>query len=162
MKGTFSSFLYDRSGAAAAEMALVLPLLIVILFAGFEGGHFMWSEHKVVKAVRDGARYAGRQSLDACTAGIANQDNIQILTRTGTLDPTAAPVVPGWTDNSTVTVSISCDAGTTTGIYKSQASGAPRVTVSASVPYPDLFGSIGFPTDGLILNAEAEAAVMGL
>ena len=48
----------DRRGAAAAEMALVTPLLLVILFGAVELGNYFYNEHIVVKAVRDGARFA--------------------------------------------------------------------------------------------------------
>ena len=47
MRG-FRPFLRDARGAAAAEMALMLPLLVVMLFVTFEGGYFLWNEHKVV------------------------------------------------------------------------------------------------------------------
>jgi len=53
-------FLRDTKGASAAEMALVLPLLLVLMFGPFELAHYFWTEHKVVKGVRDGARYASR------------------------------------------------------------------------------------------------------
>ena len=50
----------DSRGAAAAEMALVLPLLLVILFGSLELGNYFMNEHTLIKAVRDGARFAGR------------------------------------------------------------------------------------------------------
>ncbi|MEL1251016.1 TadE/TadG family type IV pilus assembly protein [Aurantiacibacter gilvus] len=159
----------DRNGAAAAEMALVMPLLVALMFGGMEAGYFLWSEHKVIKGVRDGARFAGRQAFSTvdCTSGgftdAAVVTAIKNLTRTGTVDGTGQPTVPGWDDNATeVTVSISCDSGTTTGIYSNEPEGAPRVTVSASVSYPSLFGPIAFDLSSIDLNAEAEAAVMGL
>ena len=53
----------DRRGSAAAEMAMVAPLLIGIMFGSLQMGKFFWDEHQVLKAVRDGARYAARQSF---------------------------------------------------------------------------------------------------
>ncbi len=162
-------FLSDPKGSAAAEMALMIPLLMLLMFGGLEAGHFLWSEHKVVKGVRDGARFAGRQAFTAvdCSGGTFNDADvitaIKNVTRTGTYDGTGTPVVPGWDDNATeVGVTISCDSSTTTGIYSNQEDGAPRVTVSATVPYPTLFGAVGVDFSGIDLNAEAEAAVMGL
>ena len=32
----------DRNGAAAAEMALVAPLLLILMFGSFEVGKFLW------------------------------------------------------------------------------------------------------------------------
>ena len=51
------------SGAAAAEMALALPILLVLLFGSAEIGNYFMNEHILVKAVRDGARYAARQDF---------------------------------------------------------------------------------------------------
>lgn len=167
-------FLRNERGGAAAEMALLVPLLTVILFASLEGGHFLWSEHKVLKGVRDGARFAGRQSfvdVDCASNAFADSavtDAVVAVTRTGFTDgdnPSVNgsdnPVVAGWTDDQ-VTVSIDCDDTLTTGIYRELADGAPRVTITASVDYPSLFGSVGFDSLGLTLNGEAQAAVMGL
>ena len=49
----------DVHAAAAAELALVLPLLLIIMFGSFEIGNYFLNEHILVKAVRDGARVAG-------------------------------------------------------------------------------------------------------
>ena len=50
-------------------MALVLPMLFALMFTTFEGGAYMWTEHKVVKGVRDGARYAARLPFDYYDCG---------------------------------------------------------------------------------------------
>jgi Flp pilus assembly protein TadG len=170
-----ASLCQDRKGAAAAEMALVLPFLIALMFGAFELGHFFWSEHKVVKAVRDGARFAGRQPFTkfSCSSsniivGSGNNsadtttiNQIKNLTRTGNVAGSGNPLVRGWT-NAQITVSVGCPSTTlTTGIYKGMAN-APRVTVSAAVPYPSLFGSLGFNALSLNLNARSQAAVMGI
>jgi len=157
-------FLADSRGSAAAEMALLVPLLVVLLLGTFEGGYFMWSEHKVVKGVRDGARYAARNDLNnfTCPSTIDSTlvTDVQNLTRTGTVDGSGTAAVPGWV-NSDITVTLSCDDTTDTGIYAALGT-APRVKVSATVPYPSLFGTLGFDTSSLQLNASAQAAVIGL
>lgn len=164
-----ANFRRRDNASAAAEMALILPLLVMLLFGGLEGGYYLWSEHKVIKAVRDGARFAGRQQFTVfdCGAGTITDstviDNIKNVTRTGTLDEDAVPVVPGWDDNSTqVDIDVTCDASVTGGIYSAEAGGAPIVTVSATVPYPTLFGPIALGLNDTDLNASAQAAVMGL
>ena len=48
-----SSLLIDQSGSAAAELALSLPLLLILMFGSFEVGNYFLSEHVVQKAVRD-------------------------------------------------------------------------------------------------------------
>lgn len=164
MSRFLASFLHDRQGAAAAEMVLVMPLLMALMFGAFEAGNYFWNEHVVVKAVRDGARFAGRQSFgkydcaSITDAAVATQ--IKNLTRTGQTSGGAARV-SGWTD-SQVTITVSCSAGTTTGIYTGHAGGAPVVKVSATVPYTSLFGTLGFNTTGINLVASAQAAVMGI
>jgi Flp pilus assembly protein TadG len=55
-----SHLLKDRTAAAAAEMALVLPILLILIFGSVELGYYFMSEHVVDKAVRDAARYAAR------------------------------------------------------------------------------------------------------
>jgi len=164
MRPLLASFLRDRSGVAAVEMVLVTPLLMAIIFGAFEAGNFFWNEHVVVKAVRDGARFAGRQSFSKydCSsitdAAVATQ--IKNMTRTGqTTGGTAR--LNGWTD-AQVSISVSCSGGTTTGIYTNHVGGAPVVTVSAAVPYTSLFGTLGFDTTGFNLNASAQSAVMGI
>ena len=156
-------FLRDRTAAAAAEMALVLPLLMTLLFGAFEAGNYFWNEHIVIKAVRDGARFAGRQSFSKYSCSTVDptvETEIKNLTRTGALSG-GTPRIAGWTDDD-VTVSISCSAATTDGIYRDMAGGAPRVTVSAVVPYTALFGLVGFDTKDITIAAEANSPVMGL
>lgn len=159
----------ERDASAAAEMALILPLLVLLLFGGLEAGYYLWSEHKVIKAVRDGARYAGRQqfSIVDCDSGVFTDAgviaNIKNVTRTGTIDASADPVVPGWDDNATeVDIVVTCDATTNKGIYSDEEDGAMIVTVSATVDYPTLFGPIALGLNDTDLNAKAQAAVMGL
>src|SRR5258705_11048450 len=53
----------STSGAAAAEMALVLPLLLLLICSCIELGNYFLDEHRLIKAVRDGARYAARQNM---------------------------------------------------------------------------------------------------
>ncbi len=157
----------DRTGAAAAEMALSLPLLIILLFGSFELGYYFLSEHVVQKAVRDAARYASRlpmASYPSCdpVSGVtaAARLEIQKLARTGDPQGTAARL-QGWTQDTMTTVTMSCDtSGTYAGIYSAQPN-IPIVTVSAAVPYPSLFGTLGLPNPSLTLNARSQSAVFG-
>jgi len=155
-----ASFLRDRRGTAGAEMALVTPLLVIIIFGAFEAGNFFWNEQIVIKAVRDGARFAGRQSFTKYTCSTVDgtvATAIKTLTRTGSPSGTNARVA-GWTD-AQVTIAVSCD--TRAGIYAGNGGNAPRVTVSATVPYTALFGSLIF-SGALDLVASAQSPVMGI
>jgi Flp pilus assembly protein TadG len=48
----------DRSGSSAAEFAMVLPLLIILLFAIIDGGRWLWTYNRAEKATQMGARMA--------------------------------------------------------------------------------------------------------
>jgi hypothetical protein len=157
-----------NSGAAAAEMALVLPLLITVLFGSFEVGHFFYSAHIANKGVRDGARFAARQNFTLLGCGPSVADGptdirIKEVTRTGQ-PANGIPRISGW-DNGEVTVTVTCTTTgsfATAGIYTGLTGGARKVEVSAAVPYPSLFKYIGINSSALTLNARAEAAVMGI
>ena len=171
-------FLGDTRASAAAEFALLLPMLIILLFGGTEAGHFVWSQHKLAEAVRDGARYAARLPIDkVCNETVdlldknnpsTEYDQVVLITRTGQLDDAAArPVVPGWTD-AQVVVEVDCDSDSfvDTGIYKELGFRGPVVTVRAvEVTYPSMFNGLGL--DGRLsrnveLYAVSHAAVIGI
>ena len=164
------SLIRDQQGVAGTEMALMVPLLVTLMFGSLELGNYFWSEHKVVKSVRDAARFAGRQSSlyspATCTSGAvtaAPAPDIDKIARYGKLTVTVAdkPKIYGWT--TPVTVTLSCPAiGTYSGIYKGKAN-VPVVTVTATaVPYPSLFQVLGFTSSSLTLNASSQSAVMGI
>jgi hypothetical protein len=162
----------DRTGAAAAEMAMVTPLLVVLMFGSLELGKYFLDEHVVVKAVRDGARFAARQNFASMTCGgtPSNEAQIKNQVRYGKPVVTAAdkPRLYYWTSPATITVTVNCydnsgedGARIYGGIYTARPM-VPRVTVEASVPYVPLVGAIGFEAGGLSLNAANEAVVFGL
>lgn len=166
-------FIYGTRGAAAAEMALILPLSILLLFTSLEAGHYFYQQHQVVKALRDGARFAARQSFDDinCRGGSPSpipagiESNIQSLTRTGQVGGTT-PRVANWDNNNLVTVTVTCPpplSGQTdhTGIYDS-AEPAPQVNVSTRLNYDSLFNGLGVITDSAVLGATQQATVMGI
>lgn len=55
---TRPKILRDCQGASAAEFALVLPLLIVLLLGMIDSGRFMWEYNQAEKATQMGVRYA--------------------------------------------------------------------------------------------------------
>lgn len=159
--------LLDRAGAAAAEMALIAPLLIILMFGSFELGNYFWNSHIVTKAVRDGARYASRQSFDnfdcagpSVAPGVIT--NTQNLTRTSQIASGGTSRLPGWTEASSVAVTMRPDETGTYGGFYIGMSCVPVVIVTATVPYRSLFGALGFNTSGINLTAKSEVPVMGL
>ena len=163
------------SGAAAAEMALALPILLVLLFGSAEIGNYFMNEHILVKAVRDGARYAARQdfsNFSSCSGapGGTVEADTKAVVMTGLLSG-GTNKLRNW-NATTITVTTSCS--TTTGgqtlggIYTGNKNssgtliGAPIVTVSATVPYSPILQAFGFTGTGYNLNATQQAAVMGI
>lgn len=160
----FALFRND-SGTAAVEFALILPMTMALIFGGFEAGNYLLTEHKVIKGVRDGARYAARlpfSDYDCATGTVSDsnvQDNIIAVTRTGIVGTGGQARVRGWTAND-VSVTVSCDDTWASGLYRTYGT-APRVQVSSVVNYPSLLGALGFDTSGVVVRAQAQAAVMG-
>ena len=158
----------DEGGAAAAEMALVTPLLLIMLAGGLEIGNYFMDEHRLVKAVRDGARYAARKDFsffttcDATPSGTVASDT-QNLVRTSLLTD-GTDQLANLDGAVTVTTKCSTGAGGTTysGIYKDMAGGARYVEVSATVDYLPVLAPFGFSLAGAKLNAKQQAAVSGV
>lgn len=162
--------LRDESGAAAAEMVLVAPLLLVLMLGAAETGNYFFNEHSLSKAVRDGARFAARQ-------GFANYSSCS-GTPGGTVEAdTRNVVMNGYLSGGSlltpnvsagdISVTTQCFTGSVggqsmLGLYRNQANGAQIVTVRATVPYRPVLASFGFSGVGLNLNATSEAAVTGL
>lgn len=153
-----------KKGAAGAEMALVTPLLIIIMFGIFEAGNFFWNQHIVSTAVRDGARFAARNPLSEF-AGCAPSASVVTATRNVTRTGRVAggtPRIADWTNgDTTITVTSPCSSTTTSGIYVNNPGGAPVVNVTATVTYNALFNNLGFTTTNLSMEANAQSAVMG-
>ena len=166
-------YLICRRGSASVEFALVLPLLLILLFGGMEAGHFVWTQHKLAEAVRDGARYAARLPLtELCNGGTPamsdeTRDNIILMTRTGQVaNAGAPPKVPGWTADEVV-VDPNCGEYLSTGFYAAYAAdfgaAGPVVSVAATnVAYPSMFNALGIIDPGAELSAHSISPGIGL
>ena len=180
--------LRSTRGVAAVEMALVTPLLLIIMMGSFELGNYFMNEHRLVKAARDGARFAGRQSFTnfSCPSGTIPGGTVvsdtQTVVRTGLLSGNS--LLPNWlaanvenscppsaATKSCISVTFVCKADLSggssnppSGIYKplSGSAYAPVVSVSITVPYTPVLASFGFRGVGYNLNARQQSAVMGL
>ena len=166
--------LRDRRASAAAEMALVLPMLLILLFGSIELGNYFRSEHILLKAVRGGAVYAARQDIAInydCAGGLPTVP-VDVLNDTKTLVRTGAlgggtDLLPLWSDGSTsFTMTVDCvtAAGGTTlqGLYIVNGGQVPVLTVSADLPYSSVLGTLGLVSPGLRLKAGQQAAVSGI
>ncbi len=172
-------FARDVRASAAAEMALVMPLLLVLMMGSVELGNYFLDEHVLVKGVRDGARYAARQAFSnysGCSGTAADvpqsvSDDTKLIVRKGSLDTNDGDLLPNWDDAATTfTVQMTCTdtAGTTgmSGIYAGNlvgtANAAPVVIVTARVPYRNVLSTFGFTGAGYSLNASQQASVTGI
>lgn len=165
----------NRRGAAAAELALMLPLLLVIMLGSLELGNFFMNEHTLVKAVRNGARFAARQPFTNYTTcnGQVN-DPARAATKNvvmkGYLD--GGTIITPNIELSDIQVTTTCKSSvgdqSIGGIYFSRdvdsdgQKDAQIVTVSAQVDYLSVVGILGFNAPTVTLNAKSEAAVMGM
>ena len=149
-------------------MALVLPLLLLIMFSSLELGNYFMNEHRLAEAVRNGARFAARQSFSNYTAcSGAPGGNVVSDTRNVVMNGylSGGSVITPNVQAADVNVSTSClsiaGGQTMTGIYAGRPGGAQKVTVAASVNYKPVISAFGFTGIGLKLNAKSEAAVAG-
>lgn len=180
------TFWRAQRGSAAAEMALIFPLMLAIMFGSVELGNFFLDEHALTKQVRDGARYASRLPLAVdfdCDSDVFDgddddvKDDIIKATKDGAIDGDGNP---RWTEywtrtcasgDPTLSVAIRCVAksdintaatGGTTGIYTSlPGDDIPVVTVSGSVKYRSVLSVLGIDAADLCLRAESDVALAG-
>jgi len=159
----------DNRAAAGVEMALITPVFLVMMFGAVDLGNYFMDEHVVVKAVRDGARYASRRGFSdyPCGGSLGSgvTDPIKNITRTGQLASGGTPRLNIWTDPTTIDVSVHCDvsnAAYNNGIYRGAVGGIPIVKVTAQVPYRSLFRHFGITNATINLNASSEVPVMGI
>lgn len=170
MKPRINSLVRDPRGAAAAEMALVVPLLLTIMFGSLEFGNYFMNEHTLVKAVRDGARFAARQSFTnytSCSGNVGEPayTSTKNVVKTGYRGTGGTIITPSIEDTDIgVTTSCKTTAGgqTMSGIYTGRVNGAQIVTVDATVNYKPIIGFFGIPMPTMKLKARSEAAVAGM
>ena len=66
--------LHDRGGASAAEFALLVPLLLLLIFGIIDGGRWLWTYNRAEKAAQMGARFAAVANAPA--GDLASADGI--------------------------------------------------------------------------------------
>ena len=162
------SFTKGQSGASAAEFAMVLPFLLLMLVGAIELGRLLHDYQVVTKGLRDGARYLSRLAITCPNAGVAvgsvdDADGVDIakhLAMATVVDPVAvfAGTVPTnppatdlrlgyWSNPASITVTIDCidkvNAAVTDGEYQGayvNANFIPSIRMEATVPFTFLFG----------------------
>lgn len=92
-----------QHGVATIEFAICAPILFMLMLATAELGRAMFQYNTLIKAVRDGARYAASASTSSQRiVVITNQVRTQTLNLvvTGNIGGTSAPLLPGLTVNN--------------------------------------------------------------
>ena len=87
----------DQRGASAAEYALVLPLLLIVLFGTIDVGRYAWSLNQAQKATQIGARWA--VATDMVASGLYSYSFA-----------TSASVPQGTTVNATLFPGVVCQS----------------------------------------------------
>lgn len=158
--------MHDGEGAAAVELALVLPMLLILLVGPLELGNFFLDQHVLVKGLRDGAVYAARQDIQNydCSSGAPTVPSALVtdtknIVRTGQL-ASGLDLLPNWSNGAT-TFTVTAACFTASGIYSANNGKVPVVTVTASVPYKTVLSTLGFNATGFTLSGSQQSAVTG-
>ncbi|MDO8692726.1 MAG: pilus assembly protein [Sheuella sp.] len=89
----YPSACVSQRGMTSVELAIVLPVLLMVVFAIIEFGYAMWNYNTISYAVREGARYAAVSSTDSNV--VENTINSVISNGSG-LSLTPADIVISW------------------------------------------------------------------
>jgi Flp pilus assembly protein TadG len=133
----------DASGAAAAEFALILPLILVMIVAFFEAGRMFWVYNIASSSARDAARYAARLDIDCDSGALAtsDEDAVKNLAVTGQVADGGDPLIKDWSVDD-VDVSVVCQSNSSfEGLYEGMTD-IPTVTVTANAPFQALWASL--------------------
>jgi Flp pilus assembly protein TadG len=94
-----SRFRRDERGVQLLELAIVLPILLVLFGAVAEFGRYFYEYTTVAKAARVGARYLVSKSVNSATNYEANAKNLVVF---GNIAGTGSPVLTGLNTSNVV------------------------------------------------------------
>lgn len=168
----------NQDGVAAAETVLIAPVAVFVLCLSIEGGHFLYSEHQVLKGVRDAARYASRLPVSTWGCGTsasaetdlptsnAQWQNIANVAVYGNVAGGSRPRLWSWSATPAggeLVIRYSCSntGGGKSGIY-SESGIAPQIAVIAKPNYPSLLKTMGGFGTNLTLYAREQAVSIGI
>jgi len=102
-------FRRDEHGVQLVEIAIVIPILLMLFAAVGEFGRYFYEYTTMAKAARVGARFMAAKSIDSTTTNwVAATKNLVVF---GNTDGTGTPVLPGL---STSNVDVTFAGGTYT------------------------------------------------
>ena len=125
-----------QAGTAALELAIALPVLLLLLVATAEVGRLLSQYDTLTKSVRNAARFLASNALGGTTGVVLITPQVQAQTQnlvvTGNINGSGSAILPGLVAaNVTVT-----------------AVDSTHVSVSAAYPYQPLLGAT-LPTFGI-------------
>jgi Flp pilus assembly protein TadG len=146
----------NRSGAAAVEFSLVLPLLVILAFGGIEIGRMLLHHEIITKGVRNGVRYltrvpvtCGEEPGEGSVADSEKQAAINLIKSGSTTAGT--PVLAAY-DEATFDVEVDCRANPD-GLIGGTL--LPLVRMTVQVPYDGMFmGIVGLNTTAFTVTHE--------
>lgn len=156
----------DRSAGPLAELALAVPLMLVLIFGTMEFASLLYQQHTITKGVKEAARYAARapqiRQAGACPPTTGWTDVVGRAQNIATRDAmSGSQLLPNFT-NATVTIAVRC-ADATGLITSNQAAGTiPVVRVTATVPARSLGFFALINVDPFNLTAAHEEMGIGL
>ena len=117
------AFAGDRSGAGAAEFALMLPLFLLFMFGIIDAGRYAWAFNQAEKATQIGARWA--VVTDPVPSGLASHNFVSSTVAQGSTVPlTAFNGVKCTTSGANITPVCTCNPGGVCGFDATQENSA--------------------------------------
>ena len=119
----------DKQGSAALELALVLPLMLLLAVTSIEVGRAVYQASAIEKAVRAGALYAAHAEMPL---SVATRQTIMNIVKTGNATGTGPYLIEGWSaaSASVLIETLSFDLGGGASV--------PVIRVTAQVPLAPL------------------------
>lgn len=137
--------LRSNQGLAAVELAIVLPVFLILLLASAELGRALFQYNTLHKAVRDGARYLAEHALNSVPVieiTAATTTATRNLVLYGSPSGGGTPLLPGLAP----------------GDIAVEAVDASHVRVTATYAYAPIFGAI--PAFGLGQDIQVAAPLV--
>lgn len=128
----------DRSGLAAVELALILPILALMLAATLDLGMGLHAALEVRNAAQAGAQYAALQGFDATAAASAVTNATSLAGISASPAPSQMCGCPTATGISTISCASTCADGSTPGSYA-------RIDAQTSFTPPVAFPGLAGP-----------------
>lgn len=126
-------FRRDESGVALAELAITLPITLLLFGVIVEGCRMLWSYQTAISGVRDAARYLGRVApADICTTSGSVAGYTATLTEIVNENIHGSALFPAGITVTSVTPALTCIAGA----YRVPIVPVIEVTATVSFTFP--------------------------